>query len=69
MSVDGEERCTALVEIEPIGDMFWCEDLGEQLDPEQVKHGMELEIRKMTDVTDLDVGQLGQQVPRSDHDS
>eukprot|EP00971_Amphidinium_carterae_P071363 1411425-Amphidinium_carterae.1 len=37
VSIDGEERCTAREEIEPIGDLFWCEDSEDQLDVEQVK--------------------------------
>eukprot|EP00971_Amphidinium_carterae_P078103 1545272-Amphidinium_carterae.1 len=32
-------------EIEPIGDLFWCEDSGDQL-----KVGMEPVIRKMSDL-------------------
>eukprot|EP00971_Amphidinium_carterae_P183038 3632184-Amphidinium_carterae.1 len=50
MSIEGEEKCTAHEEIELIGDLFWCEDSGDQLDVEQVKIGMEREIRKMADL-------------------
>eukprot|EP00971_Amphidinium_carterae_P036826 724113-Amphidinium_carterae.2 len=59
MSVEHEERCIAHEELEPIGDLFWCEDPVTNLMSSKSKFGWSMriggEIRKMSD---LGVGQV-----------